>query len=119
LANPSNFERTDNNLTFSWSTNPTKEISTQLFASYRLAKYTGLNPTLEQNPGSDLGYFNNYDRLDFQQTYGLSVTWTPVENVSLRAFTSFTKSDSSVNVPETGDYEAYNAGTGINLIYRF
>jgi len=119
LANPSNFERTDNNLTFSWSTNPTKEISTQLFASYRLAKYTGLNPTLEQNPGSDLGYFNNYDRLDFQQTYGLSVTWTPVENVSLRAFTSFTKSDSSVNVQETGDYEAYNAGTGINLIYRF
>jgi hypothetical protein len=119
LANPSNFERTDNNLTFSWSTNPTKEISTQLFASYRLAKYTGLNPTLEQNPGSDLGYFNNYDRLDFQQTYGLSVTWTPVENVSLRAFTSFTKSDSSVNEQETGDYEAYNAGTGINLIYRF
>jgi hypothetical protein len=119
LANPSNFERTDNNLTFSWSTNPIKELSTQLYASFRLAKYTGLNPTAEQNPGSDLGYFNNHDRLDFQQTYGLSVTWTPVENVSLRAFTSFTKSDSSVNVPETGDYEAYNAGTGINLIYRF
>jgi hypothetical protein len=47
------------------------------------------------------------------------VTWTPVEYVSLRAFTSFTKSSSSVNVEETGDYEAYNAGTGINLIYRF
>ena len=113
LANPSNFERTDNNLTFSWSTNPIKEISTQLYASFRLAKYTGTQLTGGPND------FPNDDRLDFQQTYGLSVTWTPVEYVSLRAFTSFTKSDSSVNVQETGDYEAYNAGTGINLIYRF
>jgi hypothetical protein len=103
LANPSNFERTDNNLTFSWSTNPIKELSTQLYASFRLAKYTGTQLTGGPND------FPNDDRLDFQQTYGLSVTWTPVEYVSLRAFTSFTKSDSSVNVEETGDYEAYNA----------
>jgi len=118
ISNPTNFSRTDNNMTFAWSTNPTKEVSTQLFASYRLAKYTGLNPTAEQNPGSDLGYFNNHDRLDFQQTYGLSVTWTPLEYVSIRGFVSWTKSDSS-QVTETGTYEAYNAGTGINLIYRF
>ena len=118
ISNPTNFSRTDNNMTFAWSTNPTKEVSTQLFASYRLAKYTGLNPTAEQNPGSDLGYFNNHDRLDFQQTYGLSVTWTPVEYVSIRGFVSWTKSDSS-QVTETGTYEAYNAGTGINLIYKF
>jgi hypothetical protein len=39
--------------------------------------------------------------------------------LSLRGFISWTKSDSSVNVPETGDFEALNAGTGINLIYRF
>jgi len=118
ISNPTNFSRTDNNMTFAWSTNPTKEVSTQLFASYRLAKYTGLNPTAEQNPGSDLGYFNNHDRLDFQQTYGLSVTWTPLEYVSIRGFVSWTKSDSS-QVTETGTYEAYNAGTGINLIYKF
>ena len=118
ISNPTNFSRTDNNMTFAWSANPTKEISTQLFASYRLAKYTGLNPTAQQNPGSDLGYFNNHDRLDFQQTYGLSVTWTPLEYVSLRGFLSWTKSDSS-QVTETGTYEAYNAGTGINMIYKF
>lgn len=110
LANPSNFTRTDNNLTFAWSTSPLKELSTQLYASFRLAKYTGINVA---------GQFPNDDRLDFQQTYGLSVVWTPVEYVSLRGFVSWTKSDSSVNVQETGNFEAYNAGTGINLIYRF
>lgn len=113
LANPSNFERTDNNLTFSWSTNPIKELSTQLYASFRLAKYTGTQLTGGPND------FPNEDRLDFQQTYGASLTWTPIEYVSLRGFVSWTKSDSSVNVENTGDYEALNAGTGINLIYRF
>jgi len=110
LANPSNFTRTDNNLTFSWSTNPTEQLSTQAYASFRLAKYTGTQ--LEDQ-------FNNADRLDFQQTYGVSITYTPFEYVSLRGFVSWTKSDSSVSVPETGDYEALNAGTGINLIYKF
>jgi hypothetical protein len=119
LANPTNFERTDNNLTFAWVTNPIQEINTQIYASFRLAKYTGLNPTAANNPGSTLGYFDNSDRLDFQQTYGASVTWTPLEYLSLRAFVSWTKSDSSVQVAETGDFEAYNAGTGLNLIYRF
>ena len=119
LANPTNFERTDNNLTFAWMTNPIREINTQIYASFRLAKYTGLNPTSEDNPGSTLGYFNNADRLDFQMTYGASVTWTPLEYLSLRAFVSWTKSDSSVSVAETGDFEALNAGTGLNLIYRF
>lgn len=111
IANPSNFTRTDNNLTFSWSVSPLKELGLQAYASYRLAKYTGT-----QLPSPN---FQNQDRLDFQQTYGFSATWTPVQYVSLRAFVSWTKSDSSVNVPETGDYEAYNAGTGLNLIYRF
>jgi len=111
LANPSNFTRTDNNLTFSWSTNPTQQLSTQAYASFRLAKYTGT-----QLPPPD---FQNQDRLDFQQTYGVSITYTPIEYVSLRGFVSWTKSDSSVSVPETGDYEALNAGTGINLIYKF
>ena len=119
LANPTNFERTDNNLTFAWVTNPTRELNTQIYASFRLAKYTGLNPTADDNPGSTLGYFPNNDRLDFQQTYGASVTWSPLEQLSLRAFVSWTKSDSSVQVAETGDFEAYNAGTGLNLIYRF
>jgi len=119
LANPTNFSRTDNNLTLAWAANPLPEFSTQLYASFRLAKYTGLNPTAESNPGSTLGYFNNADRLDFQMTYGASFTWTPLENVSVRAFLSWTKSDSSVAVAETGDFEAFNAGTGLNLIYRF
>ena len=119
IANPSNFTRTDNNMTFSWSTNPTKEISTQIFASYRLAKYTGLQPGTAEDTPPEEKKFNNEDRLDFQQTYGASLTWTPVEYVSLRAFVSWTKSDSSVSVPETGDYEALNAGTGINMIYKF
>ena len=119
IANPSNFTRTDNNMTFSWSTNPTKEISTQIFASYRLAKYTGLQPGTAEDTPPEEKKFNNEDRLDFQQTYGASLTWTPIEYVSLRSFVSWTKSDSSVNVAETGDYEAYNAGTGINLIYKF
>ncbi|NBQ56376.1 MAG: hypothetical protein EBU36_07005 [Verrucomicrobia bacterium] len=99
-------------------TNPLKEVTTQLYASYRLAKYTGLNPTLEQNPGSTLGYFNNHDRMDFQQTYGMSLTYSPIEYLSVRAFLSWTKSDST-QVNETGTFEALNAGTGLNLIYRF
>ena len=111
IANPSNFTRTDNNLTFGWSVNPFKELGLQAYASYRLAKYTGT-----QLPPPN---FQNQDRLDFQQTYGLSATWTPIANLSLRGFISWTKSDSSVSVPETGDYEAFNAGTGLNLIYRF
>jgi hypothetical protein len=110
LANPTNFTRTDNNLTLAWVVNPLDELSLQTYASFRLAKYTGTNLA---------GQFNNADRLDFQQTYGLSATWTPVEYLSLRAFVSWTKSDSSVAVAETGDFEALNAGTGLNLIYRF
>lgn len=111
LANPTNFTRTDNNLTFSWSVNPLKQLNLQAYGSFRLAKYTGV-----QLPAPN---FDNYDRLDFQQTYGFSATWSPVENVSVRTFVSWTKSDSSVSVPETGDYEALNAGTGINMIYKF
>ena len=119
LANPTNFSRTDNNLTFSWSVNPLQELNLQTYASLRLAKYTGLQPGTAPDTPPDQVQFNNADRLDFQQTYGFSATWTPVQYVSLRAFVSWTKSDSSVTVPETGDYEAYNAGTGVNLIYRF
>jgi hypothetical protein len=110
LANPSNFERTDNNLTFAWVTNPIRELNTQIYASFRLAKYTGI-----QLPPPN---FDNYDRLDFQMTYGASVTWTPLEHLSLRGFVSWTKSDST-QVEETGTFEAFNAGTGLNLIYRF
>jgi len=109
LANPTNFERTDNNLTFAWVTNPLRELNTQIYASYRLAKYTGI-----QDPAE----FDNYDRLDFQQTYGASVTWSPIQYLSLRGFISWTKSDST-QVSNTGTFEAYNAGTGLNLIYRF
>ena len=108
-ANPSNFSRTDNNLTVSWGIVPNRELSLQFYATARLAKYTGI-----QEPGQ----FDNYDRLDIQQTYGASVTWTPVEYVSLRGFISWTKSDST-QVQETGTFEALNAGTGLNLIYRF
>jgi hypothetical protein len=111
LANPTNFTRTDNNLTFGWAVNPLQELGLQAYASYRLAKYTGT-----QLPQPN---FQNGDRLDFQQTYGFSATWTPIANLSLRGFISWTKSDSSVQVAETGDYEALNAGTGLNLIYRF
>lgn len=109
LANPTNFERTDNNLSFSWMTNPIRELNTQVFASFRLAKYTGI-----QEPDQ----FNNYDRLDIQQTYGASITYTPLEYLSVRAFFSWTKSDST-QVQETGTFEAYNAGTGLSLTYRF
>ena len=117
------FSRTDNNLTFSWSTTPTKELSTQMYASFRLAKYTGSGS--DQLPGSNWGsektptYFTESDRLDFQQTYGASVTWSPIEYLSLRGFVSWSKSDTSIPEAVTGQFEAYNAGTGINLIYRF
>ena len=116
-AMPSNFSRTDNNLTVSWATMPTQEISLQFYASARLAKYTGIN----YDPGevsSNYSTFNNYDRLDIQQTYGASITWSPTEYLSLRGFVSWTKSDST-QVDETGTFEALNAGTGLNLIYRF
>lgn len=122
-GSPSNnqFSRTDNNLTFSWSTTPMKELNTQIYASFRLAKYTGSGS--DQIPGSTFSGGNNAftesDRLDFQQTYGASVTWSPIEYLSVRAFVSWTKSDTSIPEPVTGQFEAYNAGTGLNLIYRF
>lgn len=122
-GSPSNnqFSRTDNNLTFSWSTTPMKELNTQMYASFRLAKYTGSGS--DQIPGSTFSGGNNAftesDRLDFQQTYGASVTWSPIEYLSVRAFVSWTKSDTSIPEPVTGQFEAYNAGTGLNLIYRF
>ncbi len=122
-GSPSNnqFSRTDNNLTFSWSTTPMEELNTQIYASFRLAKYTGSGS--DQTPGSTFGSgndaFTESDRLDFQQTYGASVTWSPMEYLSVRAFVSWTKSDTSIPEPVTGQFEAYNAGTGLNLIYRF
>ena len=113
------FSRTDNNLTFSWTTTPIQELSTQVYASFRLAKYTGSDNNPTQSSFSEIGYIDESDRLDFQQTYGASITWTPIEYLSLRGFVSWTKSDSSVPEPITGEFEAYNAGTGLNLIYRF
>lgn len=118
LADPTNFSRTDNNLTFAWVTNPMRELNTQIYASFRLAKYTGLQPGTSPDTPPSEKQFNNYDRLDIQQTYGASVTWSPIEYLSLRAFVSWTKSDST-QVEETGTFEAFNAGTGLNLIYRF
>jgi len=117
--NNNQFSRTDNNLTFSWGTNPTKELNTQVYASFRLAKYTGSDNDPNSSPFSALGYIDESDRLDFQQTYGASITWTPIEYLSLRGFVSWTKSDTSVAEPVTGQFEGYNAGTGLNLIYRF
>ena len=118
---PSNdqFSRTDNNLTFAWVANPSREINTQVYASFRLAKYTGSDNEPNVSSFSQNETFNESDRLDFQQTYGASVTWSPIEYLSLRAFVSWTKSDTSVPEPITGEFEAYNAGTGLNLIYRF
>ena len=123
IANPNQFSRTDNNLTFAWVTNPTREINTQIYASFRLAKYTGSGS--DQVAGSAWGskntplYFTESDRLDLQQTYGASVTWSPIEYLSLRAYFSWTQSSTSIPEPTTGQFEAYNAGTGLNLIYRF
>ena len=122
---PSNnqFSRTDNNLTFSWSTTPTRELSTQLYASFRLAKYTGSGSDSSSGPAWGTQdtpfYFTESDRLDFQQTYGASATWTPIEYLSLRLFASWSKSTTSIPEAFTGQFEAYNAGTGLNLIYRF
>lgn len=113
------FSRTDNNLTFAWVCNPVREINTQIYASFRLAKYTGSDNDSTVSPFSSLTYINESDRLDFQQTYGASVTYSPIEHLSLRAFVSWTKSDTSIPEPITGQFEAYNAGTGLNLIYRF
>ena len=98
-----------------------EELNTQIYASFRLAKFTGSGS--DQTPGSTFGSgndaFTESDRLDFQQTYGASVTWSPIEYLSVRAFVSWTKSDTSIPEPVTGQFEAYNAGTGLNLIYRF
>jgi len=122
-AGNNQFSRTDNNLTFAWVCNPIRQINTQIYASFRLAKYTGSGS--DSYPGSSWGgqntptYFTESDRLDFQQTYGASVTYSPLEYLALRAFVSWTKSDSSIPEPITGQFEAYNAGTGLNLIYRF
>jgi len=113
------FSRSDNNLTLAWVCNPIREINTQVYASFRLAKYTGSDNDPNTSPFSSLTYINESDRLDFQQTYGASVTYSPIEYLSLRAFVSWTKSDTSVPEPITGQFEAYNAGTGLNLIYRF
>jgi len=115
------FSRTDDNLTFAWVCNPIREINTQIYASFRLAKYTGSGDAKTTGSGafgSPAG-FTESDRLDFQQTYGASVTYSPLEYLSLRAFVSWTKSDTSIPEVETGQFEAYNAGTGLNLIYRF
>ena len=119
-AGNNQFSRTDDNLTFAWVTNPTREINTQIYASLRLAKYTGSGSDI--NPGSAFGGpagFTESDRLDLQQTYGASVTWSPIEYLSLRAYFSWTQSSTSIPEPTTGQFEAYNAGTGLNLIYRF
>jgi hypothetical protein len=113
------FSRTDNNLTFAWACSPIREISTQVYASFRLAKYTGSDNNPNTSPFSSLTYIDESDRLDFQQTYGASVTYSPIEYLSVRAFVSWTKSDTSIPEPITGQFEAYNAGTGLNLIYRF
>lgn len=124
FSNPSYFTRTDNSLTGTYMLNCTDKISLSPFASYRLAYYTNASdapPTADYNDqGTFTGTANGfYRRLDQQFTLGLGLNFQLTPELSTGLNFNYSKSDSTSQIAETGDFTNLSAGANWSMNYKF
>jgi len=124
FSNPSYFTRTDNNLTGTYILNCTDKISITPFASYRLAYYTNASNAPATADYNDQGTFTGtangfYRRLDQQYTLGLGLNFQLTPELSTGLNFNYSKSDSTSQIAETGDFTNLTAGANWSMNYKF
>ena len=121
---PSYLTRTDNNLTGSYFINLSEQLSLSTFASYRLAYYTdAANAPLSEDfndQGQPTGLANGfYRRLDQQYTLGMGLNFQLSPELSTGLNFNYSKSDSTSQIAETGDFTNLTAGANWSMTYKF
>ena len=124
VYSPSYLTRTDNSLTGSYFVNLSEQISLSTFASYRLAYYTdAANAPLTEDfndQGQPTGLANGfYRRLDQQYTLGMGVNFQLSPELSTGLNFNYSKSDSTSQIAETGDFTNLTAGANWSMTYKF
>lgn len=124
FSNPSYFTRTDNNLTGTYILNCTDKISLTPFASYRLAYYTDASSAPVTQDYNDQGQPTDlangfYRRLDQQYTLGLGLNFQLTPELSTGLNFNYSKSDSTSQIAETGDFTNLTAGANWSMNYKF
>ena len=124
FSNPSYFTRTDNNLTGTYILNCTDKISITPFASYRLAYYTNASNAPATADYNDQGAYTGtangfYRRLDQQYTLGLGLNFQLTPELSTGLNFNYSKSDSTSQIAETGDFTNLTAGANWSMNYKF
>jgi len=124
FADPTYFTRTDNSLTGTYFVNLSDQITLSPFASYRLAYYTDASSapaTADYNDQGDLtGTANGfYRRLDQQYTLGLGLNFQLSPELSTGLNFNYSKSDSTSQIAETGDFTNLTAGANWSMTYKF
>ncbi len=124
FSNPSYFTRTDNNLTGTYILNCTDKISITPFASYRLAYYTDASNAPATADFNDQGTLTGtangfYRRLDQQYTLGLGLNFQLTPELSTGLNFNYSKSDSTSQIAETGDFTNLTAGANWSMNYKF
>ena len=116
--------RTDNSLTGSYFMNLSEQLSLSTFASYRLAYYTdAANAPLSEDfndQGQPTGLANGfYRRLDQQYTLGIGLNFQLSPELSTGLNFNYSKSDSTSQIAETGDFSNLTAGATWSMTYKF
>jgi len=124
LTDPTYFTRTDNNLTGTYFVNLSDKISLTPFASYRLAYYTDASTAPAtadyNNQGQLTGTANGfYRRLDQQYTLGVGLNFQLSPELSTGLNFNYSKSDSTSQIAETGDFTNLTAGANWSMTYKF
>jgi len=120
---PSYLTRTDNSLTGSYFLNLSEKISFSTFASYRLAYYTdAANAPLTadfNDQGQLTGVANGfYRRLDQQYNLGLGLNFQLSPELSTGLNFNYSKSDSTSQIAETGDFTNLTAAASWSMTYK-
>lgn len=111
-------------MTGTYILNCTDKISITPFASYRLAYYTDASnapATADYNDqGTYTGLSNGfYRRLDQQYTLGLGLNFQLTPELSTGLNFNYSKSDSTSQIAETGDFTNLTAGANWSMNYKF
>jgi len=121
---PTYLTRTDNNLTGSYFVNLSDQISLSTFAAYRLAYYTDAKNAPPSSDFNDQGQFTGvangfYRRLDQQYTLGMGLNFQLSPELSTGLNFNYSKSDSTSQIAETGDFTNLTAGANWAMTYKF
>lgn len=124
FSNPTYYTRTDNSLTGSYFLTLTDQISLSPFASYRIAYYTDATSAPQTQDYNDQGtatvFANGFSqRLDQQFTLGIGLNFALTPQLSSGLNFNYSKSDSTSQIAETGDFTNLSAGANWSMTYKF